>query len=374
MRNRLVCIGVLCVLCAVQSTATWAQNQPTSGDGPAFATEADVKLSTIRSLIGAKDYDNAESLAEEITRESPGMLDAWMMLAYTRTLTGKFALSNDAYDVALEYGADKKEIYIRKAYNCRRLGDVDQTRECYRLILEDDASNVEVLVQFGAYEQKTENYDAAAELFMAALDIQPEHMQAIEALAKTEEKRGNNAQVKYWLERGISYEPENTKLLKRLSLVYLNEQNYSLAIHYLDKVIAIDPENTAAHRNKGIAHYQQGNKKKAIESFEAVRTLGGKTKGLYGPLADCYRSAKKSSKALEIVKEGLSEDDQKAWLYSVWGKILEDQKNYDAAIAKFSHAVALKDEPWSGYARKQISRQSQLKKREAMIAAQAGME
>ena len=49
-------------------------------------------------------------------------------------------------------------------------------------------------------------------------------------------------------------------------------------------------------------------------------------------------------------------------------------KNYDAAINKFSKAAAMKDEPWSGYARKQIARQNQLKKREAMIAAQGAME
>jgi hypothetical protein len=56
----------------------------------------------------------------------------------------------------------------------------------------------------------------------------------------------------------------------------------------------------------------------------------------------------------------------------VWGKILEDRHNYDGAIAKFSKAVALGDEPWSGYARKQIARQTQLKKRAEMIATQGG--
>ena len=58
----------------------------------------------------------------------------------------------------------------------------------------------------------------------------------------------------------------------------------------------------------------------------------------------------------------------------MWGKILEDGKSYDTAISKFNKAVSLKDEPWSGYARKQIARQVQLKKRADMIAAQGGME
>jgi tetratricopeptide (TPR) repeat protein len=159
-----------------------------------------------------------------------------------------------------------------------------------------------------------------------------------------------------------------------MSLIYLNEQNYTLSIHYLDKLLAVDPDNPAAHRNKGIAYYQQGEKKKALASFENVRQSGGELDGLYGPLADCYRAARNNTQALVVIKEGLEAGSQEAWLYSVWGKILEDNKNYDGAIAKFSKAVALKDEPWSGYARKQIGRQAQLKKRAKMIAAQGGME
>jgi len=163
-------------------------------------------------------------------------------------------------------------------------------------------------------------------------------------------------------------------MIKRLSLIYLNEQNYGLSIMYLDKLLAVDPENLAAHRNKGVAYYQQRDMKKARESFEMVRTLEGKMDGLYGPLADCYRSTGQSAKAMGVVKEGIAVGNQQAWLYSIWGKILEDGKNYDAAISKFNKAVRLSDEPWSGYARKQIARQSQLKKREAMIAAQGGVE
>ena len=74
-----------------------------------------------------------------------------------------------------------------------------------------------------------------------------------------------------------------------------------------------------------------------------------------------------------IQPQGIAAGSQEAWLYSVWGKILEDNKNYDAAITKFSKAVAMRDEPWSGYARKQIARQAQLKKRAKLIAAQGGM-
>ena len=374
MRYQLfLCIGVFCVLVAPGSVDfARADETPTVGGQPFFATSTDVKLSTIRSLIEAKDYESAERMATEVTVEAPDVIDGWMMLGYTRTLNGRFSEANEAYERALASGADRKEVYTLKAYNCRRLGDVEETRTCYREILEVDGSNVDILMQYGTFENSVKNSDAAIEIFETVLELSPGNLEATLQLAKAEDNRGDAPRVKYWLEQGLTYHPENPKLLSRIALVYLNEQNYSLSIHYLNKLIEVDPENARAHRNIGIAHYQQGSKREAAEAFEQVRALGGKMAGLYGPLADCYRSINQRSKSLVVVREGLAAGEQEAWLYSVWGKLLEDAKEYDLAIAKFNKAVSLRDEPWSGYARKQIARQTQLIKREKMIAAQGG--
>jgi len=364
MRYRFIlCIGFLCALAA--PAAVLGQ----SGEG-SFTSRSDVQLSTIRNLIEAKDYSSAEKLAAELTDKQPELVDAWMLLGYTRTLDGRYDESNDAYDRALEYGADRTEVFKQKAYNCRRLGDATATRECYREIIRNDPSNIEIRTQFAAFENSTGNFAGAVQQLTDVLEIEPDNLDAIDAIATAEEKGGNVAQQKFWLEKGLAISADDPRFLKRLSLVYLNEQNYTMAIHYLGKLIAADPANGNAYRNLGIAHYQQGNKKEAREAFETVRRLDGKMEGLYGPLADCQRSAGDRSAAMTTIKEGIAAGDQRAWLYSVWGKILEDQQAYDQAIEKFELAVAQHDEPWSGYARKQIDRQAQLKKRAAMIAAQ----
>ena len=368
----LVLTGVICVLLSPQVLSSPDMygdysDQPTSGGDKVFATKSDVMLNTIQNLIEAKDYERAEQIAEEVTTASPDMLDGWMMLGYTRSLNGKFALSNDAYDMAIEFGADAKDILLRKAYNCRKMNEPELTRECFQQILEveDDA---EVRMQFGAFEKAARNYEEAAHHYRVALKTQPDNIKAIDAMSRIEEELGQSTQVKYWLEKGIALEPENTKFLKRLSLIYLNEQNYDLSIHFLIKLLEVDPGDSGAYRNMGIAYYQRGDKTMAKDSFEKVRELGGKMKGLYGPLADCYRSTGSRNEALRVIQEGIEQEEQKAWLYSLWGKLLEDQEQYDAAINKFNKAVELRDEPWSGYARKQIARQTQLKKRAELIA------
>lgn len=370
----LVLTGIFCLLLgpdvsgAPDITSEYS-DQPTVGGDPVFATKADVMLNTVKNLIEAKEYADAEKLAEEVTAAAPDMVDGWMMLGYTKSLNGKYEQSNEAYDRALEIGADTREVMLRKAYNCRKLNDLDKTRECFERILEVQP-DPEILMQFGAFENSVENYEEAARLYLAVLDIQPENVAAIDAVSQLEQKLNRPAQVKYWLERGLAIEPENTRFLKRLSLVYLNEQNYDLSIHYISKLLEVDPENAGAYRNIGIAYYQKGDKQKAKEAFEKVDELGGKMTGLYGPLADCYRATGERGKSMEIVKKGIEQGDQEAWLYSIWGKLLEDEQKYDAAISKFSKAVELHDEPWSGYAKKQIARQAQLKKRAELIAQQ----
>ena len=371
----LVLIGLLCIpltLAVPSASSTYSYeytDQPTSGGKPVFATKADVMIDTIRKLIEAEDYDGAEKMAEEVTEKAPEMLDGWILLGYAKSLTGKYEQSNDAYDKALEYGAETKDVLLRKAYNCRKLNDEDKTRECYEQLLEIE-TDVSILMQFGAFENSMENYEQAVRLYQSVVELEPENINAIDAMSRVEKKLGNKTQVKYWLEKGLALEPENASFIKRLSLIYLNEQNYDLCIHYLNKLLEISPDDTGAHRNMGIAHYQKGEKRKAKESFEKVRELGGKMNGLYGPLADCYRSTGSRSEALAVIKEGIQLNEQEAWLYSIWGKLLEDQQEYDAAIGKFSRAVELKDEPWSGYAKKQIARQTQLKKRAELIAQQ----
>jgi tetratricopeptide (TPR) repeat protein len=339
----------------------------------ASPTEADVRLSTIRNLISARDYAAAGQLAEEITASSPTLPEGWMLLGYVLSVTGDFDGSNQAYDAALRHGADRREVMVARAYNCRKLGDAVSTRECYREIVNLDPKNVDAWMQFAAFETSVENYDDAAECYATVLAMDPGNTDVIEALSRVEEKRGNTAEAVARLESGLALDPNNTRLLKRLVAISLNAQDYARAVGYADRVLAVEPDDATVHRNRALALSQQADNKEALESIETVAELGGKMDNLYGPMADCYRAAGRDGDALRVIDAGIEAGNQTAWLYSVWGKILEDQKRFDEAIDKFNRAVAANDELWSDYARKQIARQNQLKKREAMIASQNEM-
>jgi len=345
---------------------------PTVGGKPTFATKADGMVSTIESHMQSENYAAAAKAAEELTEHYPEFLKGWMLLGYCRSVTGDYTGSNKAYAKALALGGEPQNLNSRMAYNNIRLGQFDEAKQCYLDILETDPENVEALKQLGYLEAKLGNLDRASHYYHRTLELDAENTDVILALAKVESKRGGNGSVKTLIEEGLKLDPDNPAFLGKLGLIHIKHKDYKSAVEPLEKLVAIEPDNAKAHRNLGVAYYQLGEKKKAKTHFEMVRELGGDIDDLYGPLADCYMASGQSRDALVVIREGIDKDVQKAWLYSLWGKILEQSKDYDAAIGKFALAVDLKEEPWSDYARKQIGRQSKLKKREQMMASQAG--
>jgi tetratricopeptide (TPR) repeat protein len=344
---------------------------PTSGGKPVFATKADLIISSAESFIKSEQYDEALKLAREVTDKYPDYVNGWMILAYCESLKENYMASNLAYEKVLSMGADPKVVYERTAYNYLKLQNWDAARASYLQILELDGKDVEILLQLGHLEAKTNNKEKALSYYRKVLSLEPDNITAMSSMAKLLDNLGSSAEARAVLEEATSVDPDNTKFLWKLSLMHMKDRDYKDALEVLQKLVVLDSTNAKVHQNLGITLYQLDRKSMAAEEFEKGAHLGGSLDGLYGPLAECLQSSGQPAKALTYIKEGLTDGKQQAWLYSIWGKILEDEQNYDGAIAKFSQAVALGEEPWSGYARKQIVRQQKLKQRKEMLAKEA---
>ena len=336
-------------------------------DDAAFESKAETLASTVERHLTARDYTAANAGALELTGRYPRFLKGWMLLGYTRSMTSDFAGSNETYDRALELGAKPDLAYSRKAYNHVRLGEFGEARRCYRSILEGKPMDGEALTQLGYIEAKLGDYGASADYYRRALEVAPDDVDIIVDLATVEAKRGGNGTVKELLEKANLLDPDNTEVLGRLGVIYIKEKKYESALDLLERLVSLEPEDAKGQRNLGAVYYQLADKKSALVAFEKARALGGDVDDLYGPLADCYIAAGRSADALGVIREGIGKGVQEAWLYSLWGNVLEDARDYDGAIAKFVEAARLREAPWSDYAEKQIARQSELKERERIM-------
>lgn len=375
MRVRFLVFTVfLCMLVSPGFAGGFSEGEysdlPTSGGKPAFATKGDLLISSAESFIKSGQYEEALKLGREVTSKYPDYVKGWMILAYCQSLLGNYMASNLAYERALEMGAEPREVYMRTAYNYLKLQNWDGARASYLQILDMDDDDTETLTQLGTLETRLGNSEKALYYYRRVLELEPQNMDVMLSMARLLDHLGSAADAEAMLERALALEPDNAKFLWKLSSIQLKERSYKEALPYLEKLVTVDGDNPKVRRNYGIALYQVGQKGAAAKQFEQVSLLGGDLDGLYGPLADCLRASGQPSKALGFIKDGIRAGEQQAWLYSLWGKILEDGKDYDGAIAKFSQAVKLSEAPWSDYARKQIVRQQQLKKRKEMLVKQ----
>ncbi|MFH1755578.1 MAG: tetratricopeptide repeat protein, partial [Candidatus Latescibacterota bacterium] len=259
-------------------------------------------------------------------------------------------------------------------YNYIKMQDWENASDIYEIILEQDEADSEALIQYASIRSKLDSPDEAVLYYKKALEIDPTNLKVIGMLVSVEEGRGADSEVQFWVKKGLEIDPENPKLLKKYSVLLLNGQRYNEALEYLEKLIVVDPGNSSVYKNMGIAYYNLDRKREAKKAFEEAKVLGVKMKGIYGPLAESYRATGDISNALSVIKEGIEAKEQEAWLYCIWGKVLEDGNNFDGALAKFNRAAEFKEKPWDEYANKQIARQVKLKKRAALMAAQASGE
>jgi tetratricopeptide (TPR) repeat protein len=334
------------------------------------AAMADSIASLIDRRVAEREFAAAAANALELTILCPQYARGWVLLGYCRSLTSDFVSSNEAYERALEFGADSSVVYARIAYNHVRLGRYDEAKSRFDSILESNPGDLEALKQMGYVVGKLENYDEAAQYYRRALEITPDDPELILALARIEAKRKGNGSVRELLEKALLLEPNNPEILAKIAVIYMKEDDYKAALPPLKRLVELEPGGANGQRNLGAVYYHLGDKSNALVAFEKARALGASVDDLYGPLADCYIAAGRSPEALGIIREGIGRGNQLAWLYSLWGVLLEGEKDYDGAIAKFSEAARLGESPWSEYAEKQLARQTMLKKREGMMAGQ----
>ncbi|MCK5619865.1 MAG: hypothetical protein KAJ17_10715, partial [Candidatus Krumholzibacteria bacterium] len=110
--------------------------------------------------------------------------------------------------------------------------------------------------------------------------------------------------------------------------------------------------------------------KEAIPHLEKVIEIRSDYIQAYQQLAGAYNEVGRYNDAIRTIQAALPKAEEKGGLYCTWGRSLEKQQLYDEAIDMFRKAV--NDAQWGDYAKKQITRQENLKKRAAMIKEQQG--
>lgn len=336
-------------------------------------TEVDLIYQTASQYMSAGQWDKAVAELQKVVAAKPDRVEAWQDMAKCYKMLEQHAESAEAYGKAVELQPGNLDLLSNLGFaqlNAQLLEDAVVT---YNRMLDIDSLNYDASVHLGFVYQKDGDLVKAARYYEKALKGNANDVQTMGSLAKIYLDLTQNDKAVAMYERAIdaAADEQKAQLRSKLGAALISSKNYEKSAEVFNALVETNPENAAHRFNLGISLMQLKRHKEAAPHMEKVIELRPDYVQAYQQLAACYNETGKYSKAVSIIKQGLPMTDQKAGLYCTWGRSLEKMQLFDEAIDIFQKAI--NDPQWGSYAKKQIKRQLDLKKRAEMIREQQGM-
>lgn len=178
------------------------------------------------------------------------------------------------------------------------------------------------------------NYAKAKVDVRNVLQIQEHHAEARYLYALILEQDKDWPQMFANLQHAIELAPEFVAARIKIGHMYYQNRLYIEAMNQADTALVLQPNNPEALSLKSGVLYRQGQLDGAVEYARQVLNFQPGHVGATSILTEVYR-AKYPEKALAVIDDGITRQDQKATLRLLKISVLEEQGKIDAAIAEY---------------------------------------
>ncbi len=129
-----------------------------------------------------------ESISEFLERY-PDVWNAWFLLGWGHRRLGNFDDAADAFERAIDLGADTADAYNELAICRLELGDFVETRRHLTTALKMEPENTKIISNMGVLALRENDLDEARRFFLTVIEIEPEDPVALQYLASLGEDR-----------------------------------------------------------------------------------------------------------------------------------------------------------------------------------------
>ena len=333
-------------------------------------TEIDLMMQTASQLMSAGEWEAAAAELDRVTKAEPDRLEGWTELARCYKAMKQYENAAVAYFAAHELQPDNLDLLSNLGFAQLNAGQMEQAVATYEKMLTIDPVSYDASVHLGFVYQKAGDYGKAMDHYENALIGNPDDVQTMGSLAQlyADNDRAEASVAMY--ERAIEAADDEQKnsLRTKLGGAMITAKNFEKAAEVYGALVVDMPDNPAHRFNLGISLLQIKKHREAAPHFEKVIELKPDYAKAYQQVAACYNETGRYGKAINAAQKGLKLTTKTGGLYCAWGRALEKQQLYDEAIDIFQRAVS--DPQYGSYAKKQIQRQEDLKKRAKMIKYQ----
>jgi tetratricopeptide (TPR) repeat protein len=337
-------------------------------------TEVDLMHQTAEQLMAAGQWDGAAAELEKVVAADSDRIEAWSDLAKCYKKLNQYDKAATAYASASQLQPDNLDLLSNLGFAQLNAQQLDGAMETYNKMLVIDPLSYDANVHLGFVFQKEGDIEKAIAYYEKALEGRSDDIATMGSLAKLYSDVGENEKSVAMYNRAIESstdEAQKKQLRSKLGKSLITAKDWDGAALVYGALVEADPADPASQFNLGISLTQGKRPAEAVPHLEKVIELKPDYVDAYQQLAGAYNDIGRFDDAIRTVQKALPlTEDKKAGLYCTWGRSLEKQELYDEAIDMFSKAV--NDPQWGGYAKKQVKRQQDLKKRAAMLKEQEG--
>jgi tetratricopeptide (TPR) repeat protein len=128
---------------------------------------------------------------EKITlflKANPKVWNAWFILGWALRRKGTYDKALEAFEKALELGADIADAYNEAAICCMETGKLNKSRKLLEKALYIEPENIKIISNFGILALKENKKDEALSFFRTVIEFQPDDALALKYLEFLESK------------------------------------------------------------------------------------------------------------------------------------------------------------------------------------------
>ena len=305
-------------------------------------TDAAFDPALAAGIAAHRSRDLAEALRQYEAALALNGEDAEALSLYGVALvhSGRVAEGEAPLLKAVEKAPDMPGLRLNLAEFYRATGQFDRAVAELKIVVERQPENVRAWTLLGEAHISQQEFQEAADALDSALQLDSGNHALALRLARAQAQAGHYPAAFYALEHADKINPNSPETLQvRLDIARANRDWNGLG-GFAEQMIGLAPESASGWRDLAVSFYERGRIRAAMEAFEKVLEIEGRTGANLSAYAGVALQAGRPDKAGEALDEA-EKSGTGAALKSTQGLRYLQEGDLDRALSCCEEAVAL---------------------------------
>jgi predicted TPR repeat methyltransferase/thioredoxin-like negative regulator of GroEL len=256
------------------------------------------------------DFAAAALIFERLLDADPQRMMIWGYLALAYLETNRGALALETIDKALSRAPKEINLYMQRAYICKRLNQTEQAIQHYQQVLALNPNYAKAHNNLAGEYAASDNYPLALQHYRHALHADPALVPAHLNLGLLLLKRGEWLAAETQFRNVIALDAEHSVAYFYLGTLYLEMNQLDQAEEALRMLLSKMPEHIEGWVNRGVVALKQKQEQTAIDYFTQALILDNHHREARNNMAATLIHFDRYELALQYYAELLREEPQ----------------------------------------------------------------